>query len=188
MWRHGHAGFLLSAEEWTSDTNHPHSSNRRAERNVTHRMGRCKAVQGRKGAFAAIVPDRTRSQAHPYVNQNEGTELSLGDGRRCAVRYLNRSSKAFRALVGACGLGLALDSGAGLVERAGVAGVLWRDARGDRSADTRMARRCRSSRTARRRGGRCRSGRTWRPGSRPWPQSARCRIARSGRSRGSRAC
>ena len=107
---------------------------------------------------------------------------------RARVAYLNRSSKALRALVGAGRFGFALDRRPRLVERAGVAGVFRRDP--DRHRLLALERRAgvENARTARSCGDRCRSSGTSPRRSRPRRPSARSRSARSGRPRGSRAC
>ena len=56
---------------------------------------------GPKRPFTATVPP---PQAHPYLTGTDGTEPSFDDEQRDACRYLNKSSNALRALVGACDL------------------------------------------------------------------------------------
>ena len=54
---------------------------------------------GPKRAFTATVP---QPQAHPYLKPNRwNSALDSLMSREVSARYLNKSSKAFRALVGA---------------------------------------------------------------------------------------
>ena len=160
------------------------------QRHLTRLSALGRAGRTRCGTRSTAERPRPLARGEDHARRTDRLALALS-GRSPSPEpqlYLNRSSNAWRAAAGAGRAllrraGLTLDRRARREQRAVVARILRRDARGQlrRSACTPSARWCRTTRTARSCAGRRRtsdSGCRRRPAA-----TAGCRSARSGRPR-----